>query len=77
MDYTRGCPLEWQLLTFNTPYQQNNGVITFPEAERMSLRGLKVVEMAGLAPGPFCGMVLADHGASVIKIDKVILLMFS
>lgn len=37
----------------------------------MSLRGIRVVEMAGLAPGPFCGMVLADHGASVIKIDKV------
>ncbi|XP_014602474.1 PREDICTED: alpha-methylacyl-CoA racemase isoform X2 [Polistes canadensis] len=27
--------------------------------------------MAGLAPGPFCGMLLAEFGASVIRVDKV------
>ncbi|XP_046827541.1 alpha-methylacyl-CoA racemase isoform X2 [Vespa crabro] len=27
--------------------------------------------MAGIAPGPFCGMLLAEFGASVIRIDKV------
>jgi crotonobetainyl-CoA:carnitine CoA-transferase CaiB-like acyl-CoA transferase len=37
----------------------------------MALRGVRVVEMAGLAPAPFCGMVLADFGATVIKVDKV------
>ncbi|KAK4879235.1 hypothetical protein RN001_007381 [Aquatica leii] len=37
----------------------------------MALRGIKVLEFAGLAPGPFCGMVLADFGASVIRIDKI------
>jgi alpha-methylacyl-CoA racemase len=37
----------------------------------MALRGVRVVEMAGLAPAPFCGMVLADFGASVIRVDKV------
>lgn len=37
----------------------------------MALRGVKVIEFAGLAPGPFCGMVLADNGATVIKIIKV------
>lgn len=37
----------------------------------MALKGVKVVELSGLAPGPFCGMILADFGASVIKIDKV------
>ncbi|XP_014214523.1 alpha-methylacyl-CoA racemase [Copidosoma floridanum] len=36
----------------------------------MALRGIKVVELAGLAPAPFCGMVLADFGASVIRIDR-------
>jgi len=36
----------------------------------MALRGVRVVEMAGLAPAPFCGMVLADFGASVIRVDK-------
>lgn len=34
------------------------------------LAGIKVVEFAGLAPGPFCGLVLADWGASVIRIDR-------
>lgn len=37
----------------------------------MALNGIKVLELAGLAPGPFCGMVLADFGASVIRIDKI------
>lgn len=37
----------------------------------MSLKGLRVVEMAGLAPGPFCGMILADHGASIVRVCKV------
>jgi hypothetical protein len=31
----------------------------------MALRGVKVVELAGLAPGPVCGMILADFGAKV------------
>ncbi|KAF8501882.1 CoA-transferase family III domain-containing protein [Hysterangium stoloniferum] len=34
------------------------------------LYGVKVVEFAGLAPGPFCGLILADWGASVIRIDR-------
>jgi alpha-methylacyl-CoA racemase len=37
----------------------------------MALRGIRVVEMAGLAPAPFCGMILADFGASVIRVDRV------
>lgn len=38
----------------------------------MALKGLKVIELSGLAPAPFCGMVLADFGASVIRVDKVL-----
>ncbi len=34
------------------------------------LAGVKVVELAGIGPGPFCGMVLADHGADVVVIDR-------
>jgi len=34
------------------------------------LKGLKVVEMAGLGPGPFCSMMLGDMGADVIRIDR-------
>ena len=34
------------------------------------LAGLKVVEMVGLGPAPFCAMLLADMGAEVIRIDR-------
>ena len=35
------------------------------------LARLRVVEMAGLAPGPFCAMMLADLGADVVCVDRV------
>ena len=35
------------------------------------LAGLKVVEFAGIGPGPMCGMLLADLGADVLRIDRV------
>ncbi|MEU7892077.1 CaiB/BaiF CoA-transferase family protein [Nonomuraea sp. NPDC049152] len=35
------------------------------------LAGVKVLELAGLAPGPFAGMMLADHGAEVLRVDRV------
>ena len=34
------------------------------------LSGLRIVEFAGIGPGPFCGMMLADHGAEVIRVDR-------
>ena len=34
------------------------------------LHGLRVIEMAGIGPGPFCGMLLADMGAEVIVIER-------
>ena len=34
------------------------------------LSGLKVVEFAGIGPGPFCGMLLSDLGADVVRIDR-------
>lgn len=36
-----------------------------------ALSGLTVIEFAGLGPGPFCAMMLADHGADVIRIDRI------
>lgn len=36
-----------------------------------ALDGIRVIEMAGLAPAPYCGMILADHGADVIRVDRV------
>ncbi len=35
------------------------------------LAGLKVVEFVGIGPGPMCGMLLADLGAEVLRIDRV------
>lgn len=34
------------------------------------LTGLKVIEFGGIGPGPFCGMLLSDMGADVIRIDR-------
>lgn len=34
------------------------------------LQGLKVIEMAGLGPTPFCGMLLGDMGADVVRVDR-------
>ena len=35
------------------------------------LAGLRVIELAGLGPGPFCAMVLADLGAEVVRLERV------
>jgi alpha-methylacyl-CoA racemase len=34
------------------------------------LDGLTIIEMAGLGPGPFAAMMLADHGAQVIRVER-------
>ncbi|MEK9649369.1 MAG: CaiB/BaiF CoA-transferase family protein [Gammaproteobacteria bacterium] len=34
------------------------------------LTGIKVLEFSGIGPGPFCGMMLADLGAEVIRLDR-------
>jgi alpha-methylacyl-CoA racemase len=34
------------------------------------LAGIRIIEMAGIGPGPFAGMMLADHGAEVIRICR-------
>ena len=34
------------------------------------LDGVTVIELAGIGPGPFCGMMLADHGARVIRVER-------
>ncbi len=34
------------------------------------LAGLKVVELAGIGPGPFCAMLFSDMGAEVIRVDR-------
>lgn len=34
------------------------------------LTGIKVIEVAGIGPGPFCAMMLADMGADVLRVDR-------
>lgn len=34
------------------------------------LQGIRVVEFAGLAPGPYCAMLMADMGADVLRIER-------
>jgi alpha-methylacyl-CoA racemase len=34
------------------------------------LAGIRILEFAGLAPAPFAAMMLADHGAEVIRIER-------
>ena len=35
------------------------------------LSGFRIIELAGIGPGPFCGMMLADMGAEVIRVDRL------
>ncbi|MFM1895916.1 MAG: hypothetical protein RLZZ385_990 [Pseudomonadota bacterium] len=34
------------------------------------LAGIRVIEIAGIGPGPFCAMMLSDLGAEVIRVDR-------
>ena len=34
------------------------------------LAGVRIIELAGIGPGPFCAMMLADMGADVIRVDR-------
>ena len=36
------------------------------------LAGFRVIELAGIGPGPFCGMMLSDMGAEVIRVDRIV-----
>ena len=37
-----------------------------------TLDGVRIIEMAGIGPAPFCGMLLADMGADVLRIDRLV-----
>ena len=36
------------------------------------LEGIKIIELAGIGPAPFCAMMLADMGADVIRVDRAV-----
>jgi alpha-methylacyl-CoA racemase len=35
-----------------------------------ALDGIRIIELAGIGPAPFAGMMLADHGAAVIRVER-------
>jgi alpha-methylacyl-CoA racemase len=41
------------------------------------LKGLTIVEMAGIGPAPFAAMMLADHGAEVIRVERAGMIGFA
>lgn len=43
---------------------------TMPAPSSGPLTGLKIVELAGIGPGPYAAMLLADLGAEVIRVEK-------
>lgn len=40
------------------------------EARGGPLTGVRVVELGGIGPGPYAAMLLADHGAEVVRVDR-------
>lgn len=43
---------------------------TIPGERTGPLTGVRIVELSGIGPGPFAGMLLADMGADVIRVDR-------
>lgn len=39
-------------------------------ASRGPLTGYKIIEIAGIGPGPFAAMMLSDMGAEVIRVER-------
>ena len=35
------------------------------------LKGFRIIEIAGIGPGPFCGMMLSDMGAEVVRVERM------
>ncbi|GIU87200.1 MAG: alpha-methylacyl-CoA racemase [Acidimicrobiia bacterium] len=44
--------------------------MTYEERALGPLSGIRIVELAGIGPGPFAGMLLSDMGADVVRIDR-------
>jgi len=34
------------------------------------LEGVKIIEVGGIGPGPFCGMMLSDMGADIVRVER-------
>jgi alpha-methylacyl-CoA racemase len=45
-------------------------ILSAADASKGPLHGIRIIEIASIGPGPFCGMMLADHGAELIRIER-------
>ena len=61
-------PLDLHLYFFTPPSKMDS--TTSSKTSVGPLQGLRIVEFAGIGPGPFAGMMLADMGADVIVVDR-------
>ena len=41
-------------------------------AHKGALVGVRIVELAGVGPGPFAAMLLADMGADIVSVDRLV-----
>jgi alpha-methylacyl-CoA racemase len=48
----------------------DGGALSTPSPARGPLRGVRIVEMGGLGPGPYAATMLADLGADVIRVER-------
>lgn len=51
-------------------FTERQSVMTVLPHNKLPLAGVKVIEFCAVAAGPFCGMLLADMGAEVVKIES-------
>lgn len=49
----------------------NRPSCAIPHTTMPALDNIRVIELAGLAPGPFTGLLLAENGADVLRVDRV------
>ena len=72
----RLCTLATESVLFVAPTRQKAANLlsissNWEEGIMGPLSGFKVIELAGIGPGPFCGMMLADMGAEVIRVERL------
>src|ERR1700690_1211350 len=64
----RPCCERWQRATSSSTHRRSD---RSREGAMGALSGIRVVEMAAIGPVPFCGMMLSDMGADVVRIDRL------
>ena len=58
----------WRALESTGPPRRER--VAKGESDVGPLEGIRIIEIAGIGPGPFCAMMLADMGAEVLRIDR-------